>query len=281
MPLIRDFVADRSPPDLYETYLAYGLFSPWADLLIESAKPSGPCLDMACGTGIVSRKLAELTGVTTVQAIDIASPMIEKAKAIQQEQGLADKVNFQVASALDLPFEDETFETALCQQGFQFFPDKSVALREAIRVMKPGGTLAISIWTSAQDGNPVFGAFENIVAEHLGSDLVPFGPFSFGNRDALEKLVKVQNLKIESLDRRELTVQLPDVRSLVLFDLLFLGRPGPDGSLQPVVNPEDPDGDMMIEKIIDELSEQTVSYVGTDGSLKAMTTAHILVARKD
>ncbi|MEP2989980.1 MAG: class I SAM-dependent methyltransferase [Parasphingorhabdus sp.] len=280
MPLIRDFVAGRTPPDLYETYLADGLFSPWADVLIEAARPTDVCLDIACGTGVISRKLAELSEVSQIQAIDVAPPMIEKAIALQKEKGLAPKVNFQVASALDLPFEDDTFDTAICQQGLQFFPDKAAALKEAIRVLRPGGTLAVAVWTAANDGNPVFGAFENIVADHLGSDLVPFGPFSLGDRDEIEKIAESANLCIDSLKRRELLTKLPDVRSFVLFDLLFLGRPGSDGSLQPVVDPEDPDGDAIIEKIIDELTARTAQHMGIDGGLEALTTAHILTFTK-
>lgn len=280
MSLIVDFLADRTPPDLYEAYLVDGLFAPWADVLIDTVQPTGQCLDIACGTGIISRKLSELAQVTTVKAIDVAPPMIAKAVSIQQTKGVAKKVDFQVASALDLPFEDDTFDAIFCQQGLQFFPDKSAALKEAARVLKPDGVMVFGVWTSAQEGNPVFGAFENIVAELLGKDLVPFGPFSFGSQEALRSVAKEGGVRVKSLVRHEIIAKLPDVRSLVLFDMLFLGRPASDGSLQPVVDPKDPDGDVIVEQIIDRLSQETVPYLGTDGSLNAKTTAHILVAQK-
>jgi len=280
MPLITDFVADRALPDLYETYLVEGLFAPWAEVLIDTVQPAGQCLDIACGTGIVSRKLSDLSQVTGVKAIDVAPPMIDKAVALQKEKDWAAKVDFQVASALELPFDANSFDAIFCQQGLQFFPDKPAALREAARVLKPDGSMIFGVWTSAHDGNPVFGAFENIVAEYLGQDLVPFGPFSFGNEESLRNVAEEAGVRIESLVRHELITSLPDVRTLVLFDMLFLGRPAPDGSLQPVIDPKDPDGDAIIEQIIDQLSQETDSYLGTDGSLKAPTTAHIMVARK-
>jgi ubiquinone/menaquinone biosynthesis C-methylase UbiE len=280
MPLITDFVADRALPDLYETYLVEGLFAPWAEVLIDTVQPAGQCLDIACGTGIVSRKLSDLSQVTGVKAIDVAPPMIDKAVALQKEKDWAAKVDFQVASALELPFEENSFDGIFCQQGLQFFPDKPAALRESARVLKPNGAMIFGVWTSAHDGNPVFGAFENIVAEHLGQDLVPFGPFSFGNEGSLRNVAEEAGVRIERLERHELIASLPDVRTLVLFDMLFLGRPAPDGSLQPVIDPKDPDGDAIIEQIIDQLSQETDSYLGTDGSLKAPTTAHIMVARK-
>lgn len=280
MPLITDFVAGRKPPDLYEAYLVEGLFAPWAELLIDIVQPAGQCLDIACGTGIVSRKLSELSSVTEVKAIDVAAPMVEKAVELQKTENWAAKVDFQVASALDLPFDTNRFDAVFCQQGLQFFPDKSAALREAARVLKPDGAMIFGVWTAAHDGNPVFGAFENVVAEHLGDDLVPFGPFSFGNQENLRKIAEEAGIRIESLERHELIASLPDIRTLVLFDMLFLGRPAPDGSLQPVIDPKDPDGDAIVEKIIDQLSQATNAYPGTDGSLKAPTTAHIMVARK-
>lgn len=280
MSLITDFVAGRTPPDLYEAYLVEGLFAPWAEVLIDTVQPTGQCLDIACGTGIISRKLSELPQVTGVQAIDVAPPMIDKARALQKANNWALKADFQVASALELPFDANSFDAVFCQQGLQFFPDKPAALKEAARVLKPDGVMIFGVWTSANDGNPVFGAFENIVAEFLGEDLVPFGPFSFGSQDSLRNVAQEAGLQVESLERQELIASLPDIRTLVLFDMLFLGRPAPDGSLQPVIDPKDPDGDAIIEKIIDQLSQKTDAYLGTDESLKAPTTAHIMVMRK-
>lgn len=90
-----------------------------------------------------------------------------------------------------------------------------------------------------EDGNPVFSAFEEIAARELGADLVPFGPFSFGDREQLEEVARDSDLEIVSLERFEREAHLPDPRTLVLFDLLFLGRPGPDGSMHPLFDPAD------------------------------------------
>lgn len=280
MSLIKDFVAGRTPPDLYETYLAEGLFMPWADELIDASQPAGNCLDIACGTGVVSRKLSDQRQVSRIMSIDVAPPMIEKAQALQSENGLAPKAEFQVASALDLPFEDDCFDAAFCQQGLQFFPDKVAALNEAARVLKPDGEMHFAVWTSANDGNPVFGAFEEVVAQHLGADLLPFGPFSFGDRSALEATLDAADIKVSSLERRDLTVTLPDARSMVLFDLMFLGRPDQDGALQPVIDPEDEGGDAVIEQMIQELADATSQFAGKDGGLTALSSAHLVVAQK-
>ena len=83
---------------------------------------------------------------------------------------------------------------------------------------------------------------------------------------------------MNAVERLEQTVPLSDVRTLVLFDLLFLGRPGADGQLQPLFDPQDASKDDLIESIISDLSHATRPYQDTDGALLAPTTANILVA---
>lgn len=275
MTLINDFLADRTLPDLYQTYLS-PLFETWSNVLLSSLPPDGRVLDIACGTGIVSRRMSGQPGVQSVTGIDVAPPMLEKAKQLSQTH---ENIAFQLASADSLPFADDHFQTAYCQQGLQFFPDRVGALKEARRVLIPGGRIALAVWTSAPDGNPVFGAFEEIVARELGKDLVPFGPFSLGDRANLETAAAEADLKIMSLEKREQMSMLPDPRSLVLFDMLFLGRPGPDGAMQPLFDPDDPANDPKIEAIISQLTAATSQYASDDGALFAPGSAHILVAK--
>ena len=278
MTLISDFVAGRTPPQLYETYLSPGLFEPWADRLLASLPPWGDCVDIGCGTGVVSRKLAADTNVGRVAAIDVADPMIAHAKQVTAAKGLEGRIAFDVASALDLPFANDSFDRAYCQQAIQFFPDKGQAMREVERVLKPGGQFAAAVWTSASDGNPVFAAFEDIVGRSFGADLLPFGPFAFGDGEALRSVIDEAGLKIHALERREIESALPDIASFVLFDLLFLGRPDSDGVLQPVVAPDDPDADALVAKLISEMEEALADYVQPDGTLRAPMTAHMVIA---
>jgi SAM-dependent methyltransferase len=64
--------------------------------------------------------------------------------------------------------EDGAFEVALCQQGFQFFPDREAAATEMRRALEPGGRLAVATWT-AIESNP-FGAIAAALAEHMGEE---------------------------------------------------------------------------------------------------------------
>lgn len=279
MTLISDFVDGRSPPQLYETYLSPGLFQPWADELLALEKPYGACLDIGCGTGVVSRKLAPIDAVDMITAIDVAEPMVTLAKSIADANGLGERIDFRVASALELPFAENRFTRAYCQQALQFFPDKVQGLREAKRVLQPGGRLTAAVWTAAGDGNPVFAAFESIVARTFGDDLIPFGPFSFGNADALRSVIEEAGLTVRSLEPRTLHNCLPDVTSFVLFDLLFLGRPDADGVLQPIIAADDPAGDEPVAELIQAMKEEVAEFVQPDGTLLAPMTAHVFVAQ--
>lgn len=275
MPIVPEFLAGRTPPDLYHAYLEPA-FEPWAHALLDKLESAGRLLDLACGTGLLSRIGAARSEVTRIDAVDVAPPMIDKAKTLGG--AVADKTSYTVAGADALPFDDRTFDCAVCQQGLQFFPDKLAALREVRRVLKPGGRAAFSTWCYAKDGNPVFEAFEDIIARDLGDDLVPFGPLSFGDRGEIARLADEAGLTTISLEAETRISPLPDARTFVLFDLAFLGRPAPDGTLQPILDFADPANDAVIESIIGQMEEQTAQFRQEGGSIHAPMRGHVLIA---
>jgi ubiquinone/menaquinone biosynthesis C-methylase UbiE len=134
-----------SIPDLYERYLVPLLFQPYAEDLAErlSDLRHGTVLEVAAGTGVVTRALIEAlgTGVRLV-ATDLNDGMLKVAATRLS----APSVSFQQADAQQLPFEDGFANAVACQFGIMFVPNKAAAHREALRVLAPGGRFIFSTW---------------------------------------------------------------------------------------------------------------------------------------
>ena len=132
-----------SIPKLYETYLVPLIFEPYAEDLRQrlGSMRVSRILEVAAGTGVVTRALATLENVSIV-ATDLNQAMLDEAAAV----GTARPVGWQRADAMALPFPDGEFDAAVCQFGAMFFPDKAKAFSEIRRVLKPGGVFIFNVW---------------------------------------------------------------------------------------------------------------------------------------
>lgn len=134
-----------SIPQLYEQYLVPLLFQPYAEDLAQRVAACAPArvLEIAAGTGAVTRELARrLPAATAIVATDLNAPMVDEARA----RGTSRPVEWRTADAMQLPFDDGSFDAVVCQFGVMFFPDKPRAFAEARRVLRPGGTLLFNAW---------------------------------------------------------------------------------------------------------------------------------------
>ena len=134
-----------SIPEIYDTCLVPLIFEPYAQDLARRLVALRPrrVLEVAAGTGVVTRALcAALPAGAEIIATDLNPPMLERAAAI----GTARPVVWQAADALQLPFDDASFDVVACQFGVMFFPDKQRAFAEARRVLKPGGSFLFNVW---------------------------------------------------------------------------------------------------------------------------------------
>ena len=97
----------------------------------------------ACGLAYDNIRLASaLPAGTSIVATDLNETMLGQA----QQLGSARPVEWRQADALQLPFDDNSFDAVLCQFGVMFFPDKPKAFSEARRVLNPGGTYFFNVW---------------------------------------------------------------------------------------------------------------------------------------
>ena len=99
-------------------------------------------LEVACGTGLVALKIADQA--SRVIGIDISAPMIDEARKKMKEKSL-DNVEFFVEDAYSLPFENDVFDTVICNNALQNMKYPQKALAEIKRVLKPGGRFISAI----------------------------------------------------------------------------------------------------------------------------------------
>ena len=147
---VSDKVFEGSVPKVYEELMVPLIFEPYAvDLSrrMESHRP-GRVLEIACGTGVVTRRLAEsLPAGSTLVATDLNQAMLDVATAA----GTKRLVEFRKADALALPFGDGEFDAVVCQFGVMFFPDKAKGFSEARRVLRPGGVFLFNVWDRIEE----------------------------------------------------------------------------------------------------------------------------------
>jgi SAM-dependent methyltransferase len=158
-----DKVFAGSIPKVYEAHLVPLIFEPYARDLANRLKsrPLARVLEIAAGTGVVTRSLASVLpeGVSIV-ATDLNQPMLDLASAV----GTKRPVEWRQADAMQLPFEDETFDAVICQFGVMFFPDKAKAFSEVRRVLSPGGVFLFNVWDRIEENE-----FADIVTTALES----------------------------------------------------------------------------------------------------------------
>jgi ubiquinone/menaquinone biosynthesis C-methylase UbiE len=170
----------------YEEYLATE-FRPWAEALVRLAdvREGDRVLDVACGTGIVARGAAAKVGARgKVVGVDLNEEMLGVARATSPA------IEWRRGSAMELPFPDESFDVALCQQGIQFFSEPVEALREMRRVLTPGGRAVLSV-CRATDYCPTYAILATAIERYVGPEAGAMmrSPFSAWTIDTFRSLV--------------------------------------------------------------------------------------------
>ncbi len=117
--------------------------------------PGMHVLDVGCGVGGPARFLAETYGCR-VTGIDLTAEYIEVARMLSRRCKLDDRTEFKAANALDLPFEDGTFDLAWCQNISMNIPDKDALYAETFRVLKRGGKIAAVEIVTGEGGEPLY-----------------------------------------------------------------------------------------------------------------------------
>jgi SAM-dependent methyltransferase len=162
------------------------------EAILEAAqlRPGLRVLDLACGVGDPALSIAEEVAPSgRVTATDFGPGMMSLAEELARKKGLTN-IEFREANAEALPFADATYDRLTCRFGIMFFPDLGKALRECLRVLKPGGRAAFVAWGKREQ--PFAGTTAGIVMKHLPAPPPPPDPdgpslFMFGERGRLRR----------------------------------------------------------------------------------------------
>lgn len=251
----------------YQTLHVPALFQEWVDPVLDAAEvaPGLRVLDVACGTGILARGALRRVGAHgSVVGLDPNQGMLEVAREMEAS------IDWRAGTAGALPFEDGAFDRVVSQFGIMFFPDRLVAVREMLRVLEPGGALAVAVWDELER-SPGYAREVDLLERTAGTRAADAlrAPFAMGDAGTLTSLFReagVDNAEVRTADGK---ARFPSVRSMVEADLR--------GWL-PVMGVELPEDE--IERILALAEEELAAFVGPDGVVAFPSPAHIVTGRK-
>lgn len=262
-----------SPAQVYEDYLVPHQFRPWGEALLDRAQPQAGerILDVACGTGIVARLIAQrLGGTAELAGLDPSPPMLEVGRSTAAQEGV--QIAFHEGKAEELPFSDASFDLVTIQQGLQYFQDKAAGLHEIHRVLVPGGRVASITWTEIEN-QPFFVIFADVVRHQLDTPAVETA-FSLGNRDMLKSLfIDAGFADIDiGVERKDIPFPSPD-------RFLTLGVAGVAAAVPAMQTMSAEERQELTDRVIDEMAEPFQQFVRGDQVVIPLE-AHIVVAHK-
>lgn len=192
-------------PEVYEQVFVPAVMQTWANQLVNLAKTSRGTriLDVACGSGVVTHLFAGRVSKTgQIVGYDINPDMIAIAQGKQPDAA----IEWRQGNAIELPFQDGSFDIVTCQHGLMFFEDRVKGLQEMYRVLAPGGKLLVLVWGPIEDNSGFltaaegFGRYAGIEAGNSIRGMFVLGDIrqmrslaeAAGFRDAVVKTVSAQ-----------------------------------------------------------------------------------------
>ena len=206
--------------ETYERALVPAVFAAWAPVVVTliDPRPGERVLDVACGTGVVTRLVAQRVGrAGKVVGLDLNPGMLAVAvSATANEPSTSASITWQEASATKMPFPNAAFDIVCCQLGLQFFPDRPAGLREMYRVMVTGGRLGLMVWRGIEH-SPGFGFLAAALAQHVSNEAAGImrAPFALADAEELRGLIATAGFRDIAIRPVPGTVRFPSVARFV------------------------------------------------------------------
>ena len=181
-------------------------------------QPGETVLELAAGPGGTGFAAAAIIGEQgRLISSDFSPEMVEVARRRATELGLA-TVEHRVIDAEDIPLDDDSVDGVLCRFGLMLMPDPGAALTETRRVLRPGGRLALAVWSTAAD-NPWAALAGRILAER-GLSPAPEsgapGMFVLGDERRLRELLEGAGFSVQRVERVPVLFEFDDADDYIV-----------------------------------------------------------------
>lgn len=247
----------------YERLFVPAEFQQWAPRVAGAARvgPGHRVLDVACGTGVLSREVAARAGPSGfVTGFDLDPGMLAIASRVSPG------IRWCRGSAESLPFTNAAFDSVVSQFGLMFFPDRLQALREMLRIAAPGGCLAVAVWDTLER-TPAYLALVGLLdrfAEGQVSNALR-APFALGDPQTLADLFDAAGMPAATIATVVGTGRFPDIRAMVEAELK---------GWMPVVGINLSQDD--IDRLVDQAQAALEPFTMPDGTVRFDSPAHIV-----
>lgn len=241
------------PAEVYDEQFVPALFAQWGPVVAAAAGigPGDQVLDVACGTGALTLAVADCVGPAgAVVGVDLNPAMLavarRKSSSIQWLDGAAEA----------LPLPDRRFDAVVSQFGMMFFADPVKALSEMVRVLRPGGRLAVAV-CDAVERSPGYATLSALLDRLFGTSVGDAfrTPFRLGDVARLLALARAAGVPSPDVTRCHGVVRFPSIDSLVSTERACVWTLG--GMLD----------DEQFAKLLAEARRALAPFAGADGSV--------------
>ncbi len=256
---------NTSAAEVYEEFFLPALFQEWAPRIVDAARigTGQHVLDVACGTGVLARAAAERVGPDgKVVGLDMNDGMLAVARR------KAPHVVWRQGRAESLPFDAGSFDAVASQFGLMFFDDRSAAIREMWRVLRPGGRLVVAVWDSLEN-TPGYAAVTGMLQRLFGANVADALriPYVLGDPQALRAFLAESGVVNAEIATHEGTARFPSIDDWIFTDVK-------GWTLADMID------DAQYAKLRAEAHRELRGFVGRDGAVSFRAPAHIATSLK-
>jgi ubiquinone/menaquinone biosynthesis C-methylase UbiE len=250
---------DDAAAEYFETHFVPAIFAAWAPILVEAGGIGRDqrVLDVACGTGIVARVVADrLAGTGQITGLDLDPSMIKVARRLRPD------LDWQVGDATRMSFPDASFDVVLSQAGLMFFPDPVRALREMHRVLRPGGRLAVQVWGASRGYEVTAAVLEDVAGKEVAE--IFRAPFSMARPSCVPGLLTKAGFDSPELKTHEEPARFASVEDFLKTEI--------DGWVLK--------GRVDLDALLPGARASLAPYVGADGKVAIPMAGHVVTCSK-